>query len=102
VLRLPAYDPSGGVPAAVMESARIVGDESSGCVWLLSKGEQRLAALWYPGTTARFNPLRVFNPDGSLRWTEGQQFDVGGGLSPVIGDLPPACRIGSEAWMVAL
>lgn len=83
---------------ALLGGAKIAGDASLGCVWLIGADGTRLAVLWPSGFTAQFSPLRIFDADGQLVWTEGETRDVAGGDTTEIDPVPQACRVGPTAF----
>lgn len=93
------------VSDVLMPNMGIAGDAQLGCVWLVytegpAKGD-RLTPLWWPGTWARFDPLRIYNHHGVEVWREGQVRDISGGGSSVHAErVPPECHSGdgSGAW----
>ena len=50
---------------------------ATGCVELLLDSNERLALLWEPGYTAKFEPLRIFNETGVLVASENEHVFVG-------------------------
>ena len=101
-LILPSYPADSAIPASVTRNVGIVGNETVKCVWLDLADGTRVAAIWREGTTALFNPLRVLDASGAVRWTEGERKDIGGGTTygSVLDVLPPQCRTGDVGFFV--
>lgn len=63
-----------------------------GCVWIDTEAsEPRVAILWPRGYSARFDPVRVYGPDGQLLARGGDRVTLGGG-----GDSRPMSRCGLD------
>lgn len=78
--------------------ARVEGDRGTGCVYLVSEGVPRIAALWPPGYQAAFDPLRILDADGKVVAREGVALEIGGGTVEVMQDrIPEHCR-GSDTY----
>lgn len=97
---LPHYT-ADSLPTALLPEVQPVTDSGGSCVWLLTRDNERIAALWPPDYRARFHPLRIYDEKDALVWSEQQRRDVGGGYSSVhVERLPAACRTGPRAWWV--
>ena len=79
-IALPGYAIDHGFPDGVLDGVGIAGDATLGCVWV-TVGGVRHAAVWTPGAIARFNPVRIYDAQSVLRWTEGEVRRVQGGTS---------------------
>jgi len=76
----------------------LAGDPSTGCVWLeaLDADEVvRLSTIWPEGFTVSFDPLRVYDGDGTLFAEAGTRLGIGGRGEA---DPPDECRQDTAAW----
>jgi hypothetical protein len=101
-LELPHWNEGDALGAVGVKATGIVGDSAAGCVWI-EYGDALHAAFWPPGTTAKFNPLRLLDSANNIIWTEGEAHNFGG--SPrAEGDttgIPPQCRNGNDVAVVS-
>ncbi len=81
-------------PDRLLIGVRIAGDASTGCVWITYPRRTHRMALWYPGYSARFDGIRIYDTRGSLVWSElDPPLDIGGGFVEVFLDrIPMQCR----------
>jgi hypothetical protein len=56
--------------------------DGSACFWLAADGEDREALEWPPGYSARPNPLSIYDQDGHIVATVGDDVILGGGTAP--------------------
>ena len=86
-----------------------VGDEETGCVWLLPEQQDakdydpvRVAVVWPAGFSARTNPLRLYDAKGRLVAREGEPLRLGGGLVPAAGfEGLGRCGLGESVWVTS-
>ncbi len=93
-------------PAEIGMLAEIKGvleaDAENNCVWLRvpepydDTGDTKLSIVWPAGYTARTDPIRIYEANGELVATEGDEIRMGGG----IGGPGDRCRVGSSTWVV--
>ena len=98
---LPHWNTGDSVGAVTQSDVTLVGDEQLGCVWLEFHGGKH-AAIWPPGTTATFGPVKVYDANGNVEWIEGEARSFGG--SPdAQGDtsaVPSQCRTSASVAVV--
>lgn len=104
---LPAFDCTGVAGAAILVMARVTGDASKRCVWVVDVNGTHHAALWRPGSWARFDPVRIYEAGGNQVWSElDPPRDIGGGFGPDYDPprIPAQCRVEDhpDPWYVAL
>ena len=92
------------VMATALLSARVEGDASTGCVWLVSDAGGQVTAVWPSGYTATFDPLVIYDATGKEVLRAGELHDFGGGVRH-IGEthatIDPACVRGDSIWFAA-
>jgi hypothetical protein len=86
-------------------NAVLTGDATVGCVWLQPThvgAQPRVDPLWPEGFSAEFNPVRVFDAEGRLVATEGDELALAGGFADgeAPRDYPTACNSDGELWSV--
>ena len=76
---LPTYSlPSDqGIGGSCLVGTLMAG-EGTACVQLVAPGQSAVALLWPSGFTAKANPLRIYNPQGSEVAAEGDTVTAGG------------------------
>lgn len=90
---IPTWDGPGGEDAAMVGTLRGSAIADGGCLWLEISGGRELAVVWPQGYSARFNPVELIGPDGSVVAEQGARLALGGGGQP--GQLE-RCGLGLE------
>jgi hypothetical protein len=92
-LVLPHWNTGDAIGAVIVRDVKPAGDASAGCVWL-DFGGVRHAAIWPPGTTATFNPLKIYDSSNNVIWSEGEKRDFGGSANQETdpSGVPERCR----------
>jgi hypothetical protein len=70
-----------------------------GCVWLRQTTTD-FGVLWPAGYTAEFDPIRLYDADGTLVGEEGDRLVVTGAFAIDPADYQPyRCAAGTELWL---
>ncbi len=95
-LILPSWTRGEVLPGSLARDVGIEGDAAAGCVWLTTGGSRTGVGIWPTGTTAAFNPLRIYDKDGRVVWTEGELRDTSGPVKEQSPRVPPQCAAATE------
>lgn len=80
---------------------RLGGDAESGCLWIEPAEEsavlgERIAVEWPHGYTAAFDPIRLFDENGTVVARGGDLLELGGGTT----DSVEFCQVTEDAWSI--
>jgi hypothetical protein len=99
---LPTSDLRSGMDA--LYEGRLAGNDESGCVWLVGS-DGRLTVIWPQGFSVRWEPLRVYRPDGELLARKGDVARMGGGTLGTAAwkrwasESLQHCRVSDDVWL---
>lgn len=90
---------AGASPALIVIDGRVEMSPNSPCLQLKPTGYPPIALAFPPGYTATFQPLRVYDPAGSLVASEGEMVAASGTL---VRRENPGCRTESTLLVVGM
>jgi hypothetical protein len=97
---LPSYSTEPGAsPGGVVVDGRIGASPNSPCLELTPTGYPPIALAWPPGYSATFQPLRVYDPAGTVVAAEGDEVEVSGML---LWQENPGCKTDSTLLVIGI